>query len=84
MISVANQTGSQIVVAVNTWGRGDTSNKRIAENETQNFDRSDPRGLVMALSQGASQQNYYVFADSSVVVQTNRVVRDGRNIEPLT
>ncbi len=83
MIRENSETNSEITVAINTWDRGDTSNKRIPGGRSQEWNRSDKRGFVMTVSKGGSTDNYYVLFDSRVSVFEKEVTRNNKKIPPL-
>ncbi len=75
-ITVVNQTGYKISVAINEWEEDDrlTPYYTLSNKEKSSWKRSDSRGYIMALKDaGKMDGDYYVEAGSSIVITQSNV-----------
>jgi hypothetical protein len=73
-IKVHNKTNSSIGISINHWGdSGKTGFYTVSGDSVESWSRSDSRGFVMFLREGAMSGPYYVKADSTVTIHSNRV-----------
>ena len=84
-ISVTNTNQNQnLDVSLSNWGSNEsTAYQSISPNQTHDFTRTDPRGFVMMVRNGASGQAlpYYVLAGDKISASSATSVTDnGVNI----
>ena len=83
-IVVENRAGVRIRVAINKWtGSRSTAYYPINDGRSSNWTRTDPRGFVMRLELRGQNTPYFVVSGARYIVEPNRVLEDGRPIEPV-
>lgn len=84
-MKVTNSSTREIEVSINHWGdSGNTGYFTIAQGDDESWDRSDDRGFVMVVKKGGSQLPYYIYYDSVIIVQDDKVTDKGSVIKPAS
>ncbi|MGE8352786.1 MAG: hypothetical protein ACN6P5_19850 [Pseudomonas protegens] len=86
-ITVTNGASGTVNVSISTWKKEDKDGSddyfQINQGSNESWKRSDSRGYLMAVKINAKINEYYISANSKIVVEDNLVKDQGQTLTPL-